>query len=119
MVYQVNLVPNVVVHLGAVYALPSGRYVRVLNQTNLGWYCESVCVRSMQALANGNMDLTGYFLWYYGKVCWNAGQWQARIDQVAHEAEEVRKMRERHLIAASQDDARAKEIDKLYAGKRA
>lgn len=113
--YQVNLAPNVTVHLGGVYELPSGRYVRVLNQTNLGWYVEAVSVRDMQALPSSTMDLTGYFIWFYGNLCWTAEQWAGRVVRVANEMEAVRLMRERRDLAASQDIARAKEIDRAFA----
>lgn len=116
--YQVNLAPNVTVRLGAVYELPSGRYVRVLNQTNVGWYVESVSVRDMAALPSGTMDLTGYFIWYYGNLCWTAEQWAGRVARVANEIEAVRLMRERRDLAASQDIARAKAIDAEYAAKK-
>lgn len=119
MSYQVNLMPNVVVRLGAVYALPSGCYVRVLNQTNVGWYVESVSVRDMAALPSGTMDLTGYFIWFYGNLCWTAEQWAGRVARVANEIEAVRLMRERRTIAAEQDDARARAIDAEYAAKKA
>jgi hypothetical protein len=119
MSYQVNLMPNVVVRLGAVYALPSGCYVRVLNQTNIGWYVESVCVREMTALPSGTMDLTGYFIWFYGQLCWTAEQWAGRVARVANELEAVRLMRERREIAAAQDVERAKAIDCEYAANQA
>lgn len=118
MTYQVNLMPNVIVHLGAVYALPSGCYVRVLNQTNIGWYVEAVSVREMVALPSGTMDLTGFFIWYYGQLCWNAEQWAGRVARVASEIEAVRLMRERRELAADQDIARARAIDAEYAAKK-
>lgn len=116
--FQVNLAPNVTVHLGAVYALPSGRYVRVLEQNAIGWLVESVCVRDMQALPQGVMALTGYFVWYYGQLCWTAEQWQGRVVRVAAEIDAVKQMRERRALAAEQDIARAKAIDAEYAAKK-
>lgn len=112
--YQVNLAPNVTVRLGAVYELPSGRYVRVLNQTNVGWYVEAVSVRDMQALPSSTMDLTGYFIWFYGNLCWTAEQWAGRVARVAAEMEAVQRMRERNAINADQDIARAKAIDREF-----
>lgn len=117
--FQVNLAPNVTVRLGAVYSLPSGRYVRVLNQTHVGWYVESVSVRDMAALPSGTMDLTGYFIWYYGNLCWTAEQWAGRVARVANEIEAVRLMRERRETAAAQDVERAKAIDREYAANQA
>lgn len=117
--FQVNLAPNVTVRLGAVYSLPSGRYVRVLNQTHVGWYVESVSVRDMAALPSGTMDLTGSFIWYYGNLCWTAEQWAGRVARVANEIEAVRLMRERRETAAAQDVERAKAIDREYAANQA
>ena len=117
--FQVSLAPNVTVRLGAVYSLPSGRYVRVLNQTNVGWYVEAVCQREMVALPHGTMDLTGYFIWYYGNLCWTAEQWAGRVARVANELEALRVMRERRVMAAEQDEARARAIDAEYAAKKA
>ena len=117
--FQVNLAPNVTVRLGAVYSLPSGRYVRVLNQTHVGWYVEAVSVRDMAALPSGTMDLTGYFIWYYGNLCWTAEQWAGRVARVAAEVEAVRLMRERRETAAAQDVERAKSIDREYAANQA
>jgi hypothetical protein len=116
--FQVNLAPNVTVRLGAVYSLPSGRYVRVLNQAKVGWYVETVDVRDMAALPQGTMELTGHFIWLYGNLCWTAEQWQGRVVRVAAELEAVRLMRERRVIAAEQDIARAKAIDAEYAAKK-
>ena len=116
--FQVNLAPNVTVRLGAVYSLPSGRYVRVLNQTNVGWYVESVSVRDMAALPSGTMDLTGYFIWYYGNLCWTVEQWAGRVARVANEIEAVRLMRERRELAADQDVARALAIDAEYGSNK-
>jgi hypothetical protein len=116
--YQVNLMPNVIVHLGAVYALPSGRYVRVLEQNAIGWLVESVCVRDMQALPHGVMALTGFFVWYCGQLCWTAEQWQGRVMRLATEIDAVKQMRERRALAAEQDVARAKAIDAEYAAKK-
>lgn len=118
MTYQVNLMPNVTVHLGAVYALPSGCYVRVLNQTNIGWLVETVCVREMTALPSGAMNLTGYFIWYYGQLCWTAELWIGKVADAASELEAVRLMRERRDLAADQDIARARAIDTEYAIKK-
>lgn len=119
MTYQVNLAPNVTVRLGAVYQLPSGRYVRVLNQTKVDWYVETVCQREMVVLPNGTMNLTGYFIWAHGKLCWTADQWVGRVASVADELEAVRQMRERRELAASQDIARAKAIDQAHATEQA
>lgn len=118
MVYQVNLNPRVVVHLGAVYAMPSGRYLRVLNQTSMGWLCETVAQRAVQSCDGIRLELTGYFIWYYGRLCWTGAQWAERVAAVAHEAEALRVMRERRELAIEQDIARAKEIDRLHAAEK-
>lgn len=119
MTYQVNLAPNVTVRLGAVYQLPSGRYVRVLNQTKIDWYVETVCQREMVVLPNGTMNLTGHFIWAHGNLCWTAEQWAGRVARVAVELEALRVMRERRTLAAEQDVARAKAIDQAYALQKA
>lgn len=116
--FQMNLAPNVVVHLGAVYVLPSGRYVRVLNQVGAGWFVETVSPRDMTATPAGAMTLTGYFIYMYGRMCWTGMHWAARVAQVAEEAEAVRILREKRVIAAEQDIARAKVIDAEYASKK-
>lgn len=116
--YQVNLAPNVVVALGAVYSLPSGHFVRVLNQNNIGWYVEAVTPHDCTALQAGAMSLTGYFIWAYGKLCWTAEQWQGRVDRVAAEVEAVRVMRENRALAADQDVTRARQIDADFAAKK-
>lgn len=117
--YQVNLAPSVTVRLGAVYRLPSGRYVRVLNQTKVDWYVETVCQREMVVLPNGTMNLTGHFIWAHGNLCWTAEQWAGRVARVADELEALRVMRERRSLAAEQDIARAKAIDQAYALQQA
>ncbi len=117
--YQVNLAPSVTVRLGAVYCLPSGRYVRVLNQTRVDWYVETVCQREMVVLPNGTMNLTGHFIWAHGNLCWTADQWAGRMARVADELEALRQMRDRRVLAAEQDVARAKAIDAEYAAKKA
>jgi hypothetical protein len=117
--YQVNLAPSVTVRLGAVYQLPSGRYVRVLNQTKIDWYVETVCQREMVVLPNGTMNLTGHFIWAHGNLCWTAEQWAGRVVRVADELEALRVMRERRTLAAEQDVARAKAIDAEHAAKKA
>lgn len=118
-VFQVNLAPNVSVRLGAVYQLPSGRYVRVLNQTQVDRYVETVCQREMVVLPNGTMNLTGHFIWAHGNLCWTAEQWEGRVARVADELEALRVMRERRTLAAEQDIARAKAIDAEHAAKKA
>jgi hypothetical protein len=117
--FQVNLAPNVTVRLGAVYQLPSGRYVRVLNQTKVDWYVETVCQREMVVLQGGTMNLTGHFIWAHGNLCWTAEQWAGRVVRVADELEALRLMRERRAMAAEQDIARAKAIDAEHAAKKA
>ena len=115
MSYQVNLMPSVSVRLGAVYSLPSGRYVRVLNQTKVDWYVETVCQREMVVLQGGTMNLTGHFIWAHGSLCWTAEQWAGRVARVAAEIEAVRLMRERRTMAAELDIERAKAIDHAFA----
>lgn len=117
--FQVNLAPNVTVRLGAVYSLPSGRYVRVLNQTNVDWYVETVCVREMIVIPRETMNLPGRFIWAYGNLCWTAEQWAGRMARVANELEALRVMRERRETAAAQDVERAKAIDREYAANQA
>lgn len=116
--FQVNLAPNVTVRLGAVYSLPSGRYVRVLNQTNVDWYVETICVREMIVIPRETMNLPGRFIWAYGNLCWTAEQWAGRMARVANELEALRVMRERRVIAAEQDEARARVIDAEYAARK-
>lgn len=115
MVYQVNINPVVHIHLGGVYLMRSGKYLRVLHQTAEGWFCEQVDPQFACAVESKlTLDLAGKFIFMNGRLCWTASQWQARVDRVAYENEQVIKMRERAANAASQDIARAKEIDRTY-----
>jgi len=115
MVYQVNINPKVTIHLGGVYYMRSGKYLRVLHQTAEGWFCEQVDQKYACAIEPRlTLDLLGKFIFMSGKLCWTASEWQARVDRVAYENQQVAKMRERAANAAMQDIARAKEIDRTY-----
>jgi hypothetical protein len=116
--HQVNLSMYQEVKRGAVYVLPSGLYVEVLEPAYGGLLVQAVSVRDMQALPHGLMVLTAAFIYQNGCLCWTARQWAQRVLDVADEMESVRALREKRELAAYQDVARAREIDAQHAANK-
>jgi hypothetical protein len=116
--YQIDLQAYQQVKLGAVYELPSGLYVQVLEPAYGGLMVQAVSVRDMQTLAHGLMVLTAAFIYEHGCLCWTARQWAQRKVDVAAEMEAVRTLREKREMAAYLDVDRAKIIDAEFAAKK-
>jgi hypothetical protein len=120
--YQVMLDQSISLNCGDVYGLPSGRFVRVLeplaNASRGGFVVEVVSVRDMEPVPHGVMVLTAPFFNFYGHLAWTAHAWRQRAIRVAAENEAVRIMREKRVIAAEQDVARALAIDAEFAAKK-
>lgn len=92
MVYQVNLNPTVRIHLGGVYAMPSGKFLLIKNQTEKGWFCQQVDVKLVCDVPL-TLELSGRFIHDYGHLCQTKTQWQDRVARVAYEAEQLAIMR--------------------------
>lgn len=92
MVYQVNLNPQIRIHLGGVYAMPSGKFLLIKNQTENGWFCQQV---DYQLTCDIPLVLTlsGRFIFEYGQLVCTKTQWLAKLHRVAYEAERVAIMR--------------------------
>lgn len=106
--------------LGAVYGLPSGKYVQLVEPSmsnGQGIKVHALCLRDLKPLPSSEMYLMVGFVWRYGRLAWSATDWLARIAARATEEEAVRLMCERREMAAVQDIARAKEIDREFALK--
>jgi hypothetical protein len=104
--------------LGAVYGLPSGKYVQLVEPASQGIRVHALCLRDLKPLPSSEMYLMVGFVWRYGRLAWSAADWVARIAARAAEEEAVRLLRERRELAAAQDIARAKEIDRAYLAQQ-
>lgn len=114
--HQADLMESL--QLGAVYGLPSGKYVQLVEPASQGIKVHALCLRDLKPLPSSEMYLMVGFVWRYGRLAWSASEWLARIASRAAEDEAVRLLRERRETAAAQDIARAKEIDRVYQAQQ-